>query len=456
MRTFLGPLLALTLILTGCTNPAGDRGQTTGPARTDRGGGTPAPASIGDPNAKDAYAEAAADGDEIKIGVYLPMTGGQATFGEGTSTGMRLAADKINAGGGVLGKKLKLIVEDTQGKPDQAAQAASKLINQDNVLVVLGEVISSNSLAVAPICQQSSVPMISPSSTNPEVTRKGDFIFRVCFLDDFQGEVMARFAAEQLKLKKAALLVDQSSDYSKGLAEFFTAAFKARGGQVTTTEFYTQGDKDFTSVLNKIKSTSPEILVVPGYYTEVGLVANQARQQGLNVPLLGGDGWDSPKLTELGGKALEGSYYSTHYDVNAAEGPVAEFVTAFKAKSGGTNPDSLAALGYDAVMLMADAVNRAGKLNRWAIRDAIAATRDFPGITGKISINAERNADKSAVILQVKDGQLVYVTTIAPQTAAESPASVGGESPTPGESPSPAAAATPAEAAGTPTPAATP
>lgn len=427
-RVLTSAALAASLLLAACGPKPTDSGGTASPAAT----GTPgAAAPAGGP---DAYAEKAVDGEFIKIGAYLPITGDSATFGEGTRTGMELAVEKINNSGGVLGKKLRIIYEDTQGKTDQAAQGAQKLINQDNVLFVLGEVISSNSLAVAPICQEAKVPMISPSSTNPKVTQVGDYIFRVCFTDDFQGEVIARFAADDLKKTKAALLIDQSSDYSRGLSDAFKRTFQEKGGSIVAEEFYTQGDSDFASVLNKLKSSSPDVLVVPGYYKEVGLIANQAKQQGLDVPMLGGDGWDSPALTELGGAAINGSYFSTHYDSQSKDPMVVEFVEAFKKRTG-NEPDSLSAMGYDAVMVMADAMKRAGKLDRQAMRDALAQTRDYPGLTGSITINADRDADKAAVIQEVRDGKLVPVARIAPEGAAGSPATQAPQSPAADQTP---------------------
>ncbi|MEW6280327.1 MAG: ABC transporter substrate-binding protein [Candidatus Eremiobacterota bacterium] len=418
MRRFLAGCLILALFaLVGCTRPAGNGGTTGGTPATTGGsatGSTPPPSSKGDPNGPDAYAEKAVDGDTIKIGVYLPITGQAATFGEGTKAGMELAADEVNARGGILGKKIDLIFEDTEGKPDKAAAAGQKLINQDNVLVVLGEVMSSNSLAVAPICQEAQVPMISPSSTNVLVTQKGDFIFRVCFLDDFQGQVMARYAIENLKAKKAAILIEKSSDYSVGLADSFKKTFTEKGGTIVAEEGFTNADTDFTSVLTKIKTSSPDVIFLPSYYNSVGLVATQASQLGMKVPFLGGDGWESPKLIELGKGALENCAFSTHFNVNATEGQVAEFVKAFRKKTG-NDPDGLSALGYDDVLLMADAINRAGKLNRWAIRDAIAATRDFPGVTGSITINANRDADKPATIMVVKNNKLEFVTQMQPE-----------------------------------------
>lgn len=349
----------------------------------------------------------------IKVGAYMPLTGDFSTFGESTTRGMNVAVEEINNSGGIFGKKIKLIVEDTMCKPDGAAQAVQKLISQDKVLVVLGEIASSNSLAAAPICQRSQVPMISPSSTNPKVTQVGDYIFRVCFIDTFQGEVMAKFASSKLKAKTAALLIDNSSDYSKGLGEYFKDNFIKMGGKIVASESYMQGDKDFTGQLTKIKALKPEVIFLPGYYNEAGLASQQARQLGLKQPLLGGDGWDSPKLIEIGGKAIENCYFSNHYNVEGNTPEVKKYVQAYKAKYN-IAPDSLSALGYDSVMIMADAIKRAGKLDQKLIRDALADTKNFPGLTGKITIDKERNAKKSAVVLMVKDGKLKYFQTINP------------------------------------------
>ncbi|MBI2252205.1 MAG: ABC transporter substrate-binding protein [Armatimonadetes bacterium] len=353
------------------------------------------------------------EGDFIKVGAYMPLTGDFSTFGESTVRGINIAINEINRSGGLLGKKIKLIIEDTMCKPDGAAQAVQKLISQDKVLVVLGEIASSNSLAAAPICQRSRVPMISPSSTNPKVTEVGDYIFRVCFIDTFQGEVMAKFAAGILKAKTAVLLIDNSSDYSKGLSDFFKKNFLKLGGKVIAAEFYMQGDKDFTGQLTKIKALKPDVIFIPGYYNEAGLIAQQARQLGITQPLLGGDGWDSPKLIEIGGTAIENSYFSNHYNVEGGTPEVKKYVDAYKSKYNIT-PDSLSALGYDAAMIMADAIKRAGKLDSKLIRDALAATKNFPGLTGNITIDKQRNAKKSAVVLMVKNGKLKYSQTINP------------------------------------------
>jgi branched-chain amino acid transport system substrate-binding protein len=302
---------------------------------------------------------------------------------------------------------------DNQGKPDESATAVTKLITQDKVFAVLGEVASSRSLAMAPIAQQYQVPMVSPSSTNPKVTQVGDYIFRVCFIDPFQGTVMARFSLDTLKLKKVAILRDVKNDYSVGLADFFSDTFQKGGGEVVIDQSYSAGDIDFKSQLTAIRSKNPQAIFVPGYYTEVGLIARQARELGVKVPLMGGDGWDSPKLTEIGGKAVDGSYFSNHYSSEDKSPHIQSFIAAYKAAYGEI-PDGLAAMGYDAMKVFADAVSRSTLLSREAVKNALSQTKDYQGVTGKISIDGERNAIKSAVVLKVDGGNFKYQTTIAP------------------------------------------
>ncbi|MET0988500.1 MAG: ABC transporter substrate-binding protein [Steroidobacteraceae bacterium] len=354
-----------------------------------------------------------AGGNEIVVGEFGSLTGGTATFGQSTHNGVTMAFEEINAAGGVLGKKLKVLVEDDQSKPEEAATAVTKLISQDRVVAVIGEVASSRTLAAAPIAQASKVPLISPASTNPRVTQVGDYIFRVCFIDPFQGAVMAKFAGNSLKLKKVAILYDVRNDYSVGLRNFFSETFKELGGQIVGEQSYSEGDSDFRAQLTQLKSLGPEAIYVPGYYTEVGTIARQARELGMTVPLMGGDGWDSPKLTEIGGQAIEGSYLSNHYSVDDPSPAIQKFVTAYKTKYGAV-PDALAALGYDAAYVLADAMKRAGSTDSAKVRDAIAATTNFVGVTGTINIDKDRNAVKPAVILKVAGGKFEYVETIAP------------------------------------------
>ncbi len=350
---------------------------------------------------------------EIVIGEVGSMTGSEATFGTSTHNGIELAVKQINAVGGVKGKKLRIVSLDDQGKPEEAATAVTKLITQDKVTAILGEVASSRSLAMAPIAQQYKIPMITPSSTNPKVTEQGDHIFRVCFIDPFQGTVMAKFALETLKLKKVAILRDVKNDYSVGLADYFTETFKKGGGEIVVDQSYSAGESDFKSQLTAIRGKAPEAIFVPGYYTEVGLIARQAKELQINAPLLGGDGWDSPKLKEIGQDAINGSYFSNHYSEEDKSPNVQDFISKYK-EAFGVVPDGLAAMGYDAAKVLADAMTRAPSLASKDIRDAIAATKDYSGVTGKITIDAMRNAVKSAVVLKVDGGVFKYQTTINP------------------------------------------
>jgi branched-chain amino acid transport system substrate-binding protein len=351
---------------------------------------------------------------EILVGEYGSLTGGIATFGISTRDGSQLAFDDINSKGGILGQKIKLLVEDDQSKPEEAGTVVNKLIHQDNVVAMLGHVASSHSLAAAPICQAEKIPMISPSSTNPRVTQVGNYIFRVCFLDTFQGAVMAKFAYDTLKVKKVAILVDVRSDYSVGLQTFFGQAFKKLGGEIVSEQSYSQGDSDFRAQLTAIKSANPEAIYVPGYYTEVGTIVHQARELGITVPFLGSDGWDSPKLWEIGGEALNGCYFSNHYATDDPNPIVQKFVNDYKAKYNQL-PDALAALAYDAARILADSMQRAGSTDGEKVRDAIASTKDFDGVTGRITINEERNAVKTAVIVKVENGKYLLTETIKPE-----------------------------------------
>jgi branched-chain amino acid transport system substrate-binding protein len=355
----------------------------------------------------------AADGDVIKVGEFASLTGSEATFGQSSHQGTQMAVDDLNAAGGVLGKKIQLLTEDDQSQAGQPATVVRKLISRDGVVAILGEVASSKSLEAAPICQQYKIPMISPASTNPKVTETGDYIFRVCFIDPFQGTVMANFARKTLKLNTAAVLTDVKSDYSLGLARFFKAGFAADGGKIVAEQNYSAGDKDFNAQLTAIKAENPDGIFVPGYYTEVGLIALQARQLGITVPIFGGDGWESSSLVPIGGKALEGCYFSTHYSPEDTSPAVQDFVKRFRAQHQET-PDAMAALGYDSAMILADAIKRAGSTDGAKVAAALAATKDFAGITGKITIDENRNASKPAVILTIQDGQFKYVETIAP------------------------------------------
>lgn len=350
---------------------------------------------------------------EILIGEYGAFTGATATFGISTRNGIDLAVDAVNRGGGVLGKRVRIVAEDDQGRPQEAQRVVAKLISQDNVIAILGEVASSSSLAAAPVAQQKQIPMISPSSTHPKVTQVGDYIFRVCFIDPFHGFVMAKFAAGTLKGKNAAILRDIRSDYSLGIADAFSESFKKMGGSVLLDETYRSGDTDFTAQLTKIKSTNPDVVFVPGYYTEAGLIAVQAKRMGLAAPMLGSDAWDSPKLVAVGGDSLSGSYYSNQYSVDDPSPENQNLVAKYRERYR-QNPDALAALAFDSANLLFDAIRRANSTDPSRIRDALAQTKDFQGVTGRITLDKDRNAVKPAVVLQVKDGKIVYAETVTP------------------------------------------
>ena len=394
--------LSLALALSGC-KPAEDTTNSAAPS-----GGNAASTST-----NSASTAPAATGDTIAIGHFGSLTGGTATFGKSTDNGIRMAFDEINAKGGVLGKKLDLQTEDDASKTEQVPGVVQKLINQNNVLVLMGEVASSRSLAAAPIAQAAKVPMVTASSTNPEVTKKGDFIFRTCFIDPFQGTVMSKFARETLKVKKAAILTDVANDYSKGLTEYFTKDWEKNGGTIVGTESYSEGDKDFQSQLTKIKGEAPDVIYIPGYYSEVGNIAVQARRVGLKQPLLGGDGWDSPKLFQIGGQALQGCYFSNHYSSQSKDPKVVKFVADYKTKYG-QEPDALGAVAYDAGYIVANAIKRAGAQDRQKVRDALAQTKNYAGVTGTITIDKDRNAIKPAVVLEVEGNEAKYVATVKP------------------------------------------
>lgn len=364
------------------------------------------------PDAATASAAPAGD-DVILIGEVGSLTGAQAAFGISTRNGIDLAVEEANEAGGVQGKKLAVRVYDDQSKPEEAASAVTRLLTQDKVKLILGEVASSNSLAMAPKAQAAKVPMITPSSTAESVTQVGDYIFRVCFIDPFQGYVMAKFAREELKFNTAAMLKDVKSAYSVGLTEVFERKFTEMGGKVVGTESYSQGDSDFRAQLTAIKKLKPQGLYIPGYYNDVGAIAQQAEELGLKTVLMGGDGWDGPPLFELGGKAIEGSYVSNHYSAEDPSPLVQNFIKKYQEKYK-VIPDSLAALGYDSARVGIDAMKRAASLDGPALRDAIAQTKEFPGVAGAITLNAKRDAEKPAVVLQVKDGKFRYVATVKP------------------------------------------
>jgi len=352
--------------------------------------------------------------DVIKVGQFASLTGKESAFGVSSDNGTQIAVDELNAAGGVLGKKIQLLTEDTRSKAGESQTVVEKLVSRDKVVAVLGEVASGRSSEAAPVCQGAGVPMISPSSTNPDVTKKGgDYIFRVCFIDPFQGTVMANFATKTLKAKRVAIFTDATSDYSKGLAKYFKQQYLSNGGEIVTELDFNGGDADFKSQLTTIKGAGPDAVFVPAYYTDVALICIQAKQLGLNVPFFGGDGWESDKLIELGKEAVEGNYFSTHYHPDVASAKSQAFVKAYKQRFG-SSPDAMAALGYDSMMILADAIKRAGSTEGKSLKTALAATKGFDGVTGITTIDAERNASKAAVILQVANGKFKYLETINP------------------------------------------
>ena len=351
--------------------------------------------------------------EPIRIGEYASITGKEASLGQSSHNGTLMAIDDLNAAGGVLGRPLLLITEDTQSKPGESATAAKKLISRDKVVALLGEVASSRSLEAAPVAQLAKVPMISPASTNPKVTETGNYIFRTCFIDPFQGPVMARFAQEKLRAKRVALMVSNSSAYSIGLAKFFREAFTANGGTIVLEQKYAEGDKDFKAQLTAIKSAGVDAVFNPGYYNEGALIVLQARDLGLTLPIFGADSWEAEALIELGGKAIEGAYLCSHYSPADPSPRVQNFVQAYKKRFGST-PDSNASLGYDSVLVLVDAIKRAGSTDRTKIRDALAATKNFAAVTGNITIDAQRNASKNAVIIQVRNGKFEFVQSMTP------------------------------------------
>lgn len=359
------------------------------------------------------------DANVIKIGVVSEMTGGSATYGNSVVNGMKLALKEINDKGGVMNKKIELIVADSKSEPAEAANAMSKLVSQDKVPLVSGLFTSSSAIAACNISEAQKIPYLAIGATNPAVTTNKDGstkanTFRICFIDPFQGTVGANFVLNELKLKKAAIYVDNSSDYSKGLSEFFKKSFVAGGGQIVTEEAYLQKDTDFKAVLTKIKATNPEVIYAPGYYEEIGKIVKQARELGITCPFVGGDGWDSPKMQEIAGnEALNNTFFTNHYSADADTPESKAFVAAYE-KEYKQRPDACGVLGYDGMKLMADAITRAGAVDSAKISAALAATKNFKAVTGETSLNDKHDAVKSAVIIEFKDGKQAFRATVKP------------------------------------------
>ncbi|MDP2317072.1 MAG: ABC transporter substrate-binding protein [Pseudomonadota bacterium] len=406
---------------------------------------------------------------EIVIGQYGSLTGGAATFGLSTKNGIEIATEEQNAAGGIAGVPIRMVLEDDASKPEEAATTVSKLLSRDRPVAILGEVASSSSLAAAPLAQAAGVPMISPSSTSPKVTQVGDYIFRVCFIDPFQGTAAAQFAYNTKGVRTVAVLTDVKSDYSVGLAQYFKETFVSLGGTIIAEEAYSANDIDFKAQLTNIVSKNPDAIFVPGYYTETGLIARDARGGGYKGILLGGDGWDSEQLVGIGQDAIIGGFYTNHYSVDDPSPVVQDFIKKYQAKYG-TKPDGLAALGYDSAKILyqsmtevaknpahaaafADrsavpATEGARKAARAALRDELARVKNFPGVTGTITIDKDRNAEKPAVVVEVtKDGPR-FVESISPGgSTAPAPTGTEGAAPADGAA---APAVAPAEAAAPP------
>ena len=354
----------------------------------------------------------------IRIGLIIPITGDVKTFGESVRNSVLLAVNETNMKGGINGHQIKIISADDKNDPTEAANAGSKLINQDKVKFIIGSVASKSSIPLSEICQQSKVVMITPTSTNPKVTvrddgTRKDYVFRACFNDEFQGIVLAKLAIEYLKVKKAAVLYDKTNDYSTGFAEFFKENFNKNGGTVSVFLAYSKDDVDFSALLTKVKADKPDVLFLPDYYTKVGLITKKAREIGITATFLGGDGWDSPDMVKIAGDAINGGYFTNHYSPQDPRPEVQEWVSKYEAKYG-QKPDALGTLGYDAANLLIEAMRSAGSEKPEAVRDALVKMSNFPTVSGNITFDAFGNPVKSAVILQYQNGEQQYVTQVQP------------------------------------------
>lgn len=355
--------------------------------------------------------------EPIRLGMFASLTGREAAFGETTRRGAEFAIEEINAAGGVLGSPLELVVEDTRSMAGGASTAVKKLIARDKVIAVVNGTGSSAALEAGPVCQAAGVPFVASTATHPNVTAAGNFIFRTCFTDPYQGTVLARFALQTLRAKRVAILVSSDNAYSVGLAKFFRAQFTADGGEIVAEAKYTDGEKDFRAQLTAVKARQPDAIFASGNYLESALLCVQARQLGLTMPFFGGDTWDTPALLEIGGPAVEGAYFTGHFSPESTDPLAQSFVRRFQARWN-VMPDTGGSLGYEAVMVLADALRRAGAVDKIELRDALAATRDFPGVTGRITIDAQRNAAKAAVIFTVRDGKFAFLQNVpAPEEA---------------------------------------
>lgn len=359
-----------------------------------------------------------AGGETIKIGANLELSGPVASYGQSIMEGLELAIEEINAEG-IDGKKIELVTVDNKSDAAEATNGAIKLVNQDEVVAIIGSATSTNTIAQIQVAQDSKVPLITPTGTNPTITNDNgtvnDYVFRTCFIDPFQGTVAANFATNELKVKTAAIYIDSASDYSKGLAASFKEAFEANGGKVVSEEAFIAKDTDFRATLTRIKAANPEFVYVPAYYEEVGLILNQARELGIDAPFMGGDGWDSPKLVEIGGaEALNNTFITNHYSSGDPDQKIQDFVTAFKAKYSDKSPDAFNALGYDTAYFLVDAIKRAGSAEPDAIRKALEETDGLSLVSGTLTLDEVHDPIKSAAILEYVDGAQQFKTKVNP------------------------------------------
>jgi len=349
----------------------------------------------------------------IKVAILAPLSGQVQTFGESTRDGALLAIEEWNAKGGVLGQKIEAVIADSQCSADPAVNAANKVIDQDGVHYIVGEVCSSASIPISEITEAKGVVQISPTSTNTQVTLNQDgttkqYVFRACFIDPFQGLVMAKFALGQGK-KTAFIMFDKGNDYVLGLAEAFEKSFTEGGGTIVGKEAYTKDDTDFSAILTKVADSKADVLFLPDYYNIINLVGAQAKERGVTAVMMGGDGWDSADLDLA---AAEGGFYSNHYSSDDTRPVVVDFVARYEAKYG-ARPDALAALAYDATNLLLAAIEKAGKDDPALVKDALAALQ-YDAVSGKITFDAQHNPVKAAVVMQVKDGKITFAESIAP------------------------------------------
>ncbi|HEX3017559.1 MAG TPA: ABC transporter substrate-binding protein [Caproicibacter sp.] len=369
--------------------------------------------SAGSSGAAQQSAAGSSDSGDIKIGVVGPMTGSVSTYGQSAQKGLKLLQKQVNASGGVNGKKVNFVFTDDENKPASAVTAGQKLIFDDKVCAIIGPMTSTCANSLGPVCQSNQMPMITPYATNPKVTQAGDFIFRTCFIDPFQGTVLAKFSKSSLKAKTAAVLYDNGNDYSKGLAEFFISGFKSQGGTVVDTETYNTGDKDFNTQLTKIAQKNPDVLILPDFYSTVAVIMKEARTAGIKATFLGGDGWDSSDLFTIAGDSVEGAYFSNHYSPDDTSKGVVQFIKDFQAEYSGATPDAIAALSYDSGQIVLQAIKSSGKTDAQSIKEAMKNTSGS-FVTGDIKFDASRNPTKAAVILKCTGGKSKFFTKVNP------------------------------------------